>query len=95
MHVVIAQGCLSSEHRQEVEAALTNEKLLAEREAFLAGLHVGVVSIAEEGRAPLSAPVWYDYTPELGVWLITGRSSRKGRLLESTGRYSLVAQTEA
>ena len=35
----------------------------AEREAFLADLHVGVLSIAREGRAPLSAPIWYDYEP--------------------------------
>jgi hypothetical protein len=28
-----------------------------EREAFLAGVHVGVISIAEPGRGPLSAPI--------------------------------------
>jgi nitroimidazol reductase NimA-like FMN-containing flavoprotein (pyridoxamine 5'-phosphate oxidase superfamily) len=28
-----------------------------EREAFLAGVHVGVVSIAEQGRGPLAVPV--------------------------------------
>ena len=28
-----------------------------EREAFLAGLHVGVLSIEQPGQAPLSAPV--------------------------------------
>jgi nitroimidazol reductase NimA-like FMN-containing flavoprotein (pyridoxamine 5'-phosphate oxidase superfamily) len=65
-----------------------------EREAFLAGVHVGVISIAQEGRAPLAAPIWYDYTPERGVWVITGESSRKGRLLAVAGRYSLVAQSE-
>jgi len=32
---------------------------VAEREEFLAGVHVGVLSVAEgEGRAPLAAPVW-------------------------------------
>ena len=65
-----------------------------EREAFLAGLHVGVISIEEPGRAPLTAPIWYDYTPESGLWVITGVSSRKGVLLERAGRYSLVAQQE-
>lgn len=65
-----------------------------EREAFLAGLHVGVISIAEEGRAPLSAPIWYDYTPGGQLWVITHPTSRKGRLLEATGRYALVAQSE-
>lgn len=65
-----------------------------EREAFLAGLHVGVISVAEEGRAPLSAPIWYDYEPGGALWVITHPTSRKGRLLEATGRYSLVAQAE-
>ena len=65
-----------------------------EREAFLADRHVGVISIDEPGRAPLAAPIWYDFTPERGVWVLTHKSSRKGRLLEAAGRYSLVAQTE-
>jgi len=30
-----------------------------ERESFLADLHVGVISIAEEGRGPLTVPIWY------------------------------------
>lgn len=41
-----------------------------EREQFLAGLHVGVLSVAVNGageaagsRAPLAVPVWYDYQP--------------------------------
>lgn len=65
-----------------------------ERETFLAGVHVGVVSIEQAGRAPLSAPVWYDYTPERGVWFITVRTSRKGVALDRAGRFSLVAQQE-
>ena len=34
----------------------------AEREAFLAALHVGIISIAETGRGPLAVPIWYAYT---------------------------------
>ncbi len=34
-----------------------------EREAFLADLHVGIISIDEPGRGPLTAPIWYDYEP--------------------------------
>ena len=35
-----------------------------EREAYLADLHVGVVSVAgADGRAPLAVPVWYRYEP--------------------------------
>jgi nitroimidazol reductase NimA-like FMN-containing flavoprotein (pyridoxamine 5'-phosphate oxidase superfamily) len=66
----------------------------AEREAFLAGLHVGVISIAEKDRGPLTAPIWYDYEPGGDLWILTGRDSRKGRLLAEAGRFSLVAQTE-
>ena len=33
----------------------------AEREAFLAALHVGVISISESGRGPLTVPIWYAY----------------------------------
>jgi nitroimidazol reductase NimA-like FMN-containing flavoprotein (pyridoxamine 5'-phosphate oxidase superfamily) len=65
-----------------------------ERETFLAGAHVGVISIEDPGRAPLTAPIWYDYRPESGLWVITGQSSRKGVALDRAGRFSLVAQQE-
>ena len=29
-----------------------------EREAFLADLHVGVISIEDPGRGPLTVPIW-------------------------------------
>ena len=67
----------------------------AEREAFLAAVHVGVISIAEPGRGPLTAPIWYAYEPGGEIAVITGRDSRKGRLLASSPRISLCAQTEA
>jgi nitroimidazol reductase NimA-like FMN-containing flavoprotein (pyridoxamine 5'-phosphate oxidase superfamily) len=66
----------------------------AEREAFLAALHVGIISIAEPGRGPLTVPIWYAYEPGGELWVITDRDSRKGRLLASAGRLSLCAQTE-
>ena len=66
-----------------------------ERETFLAGLHVGVLSIPRDEGAPLSAPVWYDYRPGGEIWLLTGPESRKGRLLREGLSVSLVAQTEA
>lgn len=66
-----------------------------EREAFLAGLHVGVLAIAEPGRGPLTVPIWYDYEPGGELWVITDRDSRKGRLLARAGRVSLCAQSEA
>ena len=67
----------------------------AEREAFLAGLHVGVVSVAEPGKGPLTVPIWYDYVPGGDVWMITGRTSIKGKLFQSVDRISLCAQTES
>jgi nitroimidazol reductase NimA-like FMN-containing flavoprotein (pyridoxamine 5'-phosphate oxidase superfamily) len=66
-----------------------------EREAFLAGVHVGVISIAEAGRGPLAVPIWYGYTPGGDLWIVTEGNSRKGRLLSSSQRFSLCVQTEA
>jgi nitroimidazol reductase NimA-like FMN-containing flavoprotein (pyridoxamine 5'-phosphate oxidase superfamily) len=66
-----------------------------EREAFLADVHVGVISISEPGRGPLTVPIWYAYEPGGELWVITDRDSRKGRLLAGAGRLSLCAQTEA
>ena len=66
----------------------------AEREAFLADLHVGVISVEEPGRGPLAVPIWYDYKPGGELWIITDRGSRKGKALEAAGRFSLCAQTE-
>jgi len=72
-----------------------------ERERFLAGVHVGVLSVAvnEDGeagasRAPLAVPVWYGYQPGGQVSVITGRSSRKGRAIIAAGRMSLCVQDE-
>ena len=66
----------------------------AEREAFLAGTHVGIVSVAEDGRGPLSVPIWYRYAPGGEVRFATGESSRKTRLVKRAGRASLCVQTE-
>jgi PPOX class probable F420-dependent enzyme len=66
----------------------------AEREAFLADLHVGVLSIPEPGRGPLTVPIWYAYEPGGELRVVTGRDSRKGRLLAAAPRVSLCAQTE-
>jgi hypothetical protein len=52
----------------------------AEREAFLAELHVGIISIEEPGRGPLTVPIWYGYEPGGDLWIVTERDSRKGRL---------------
>ena len=66
-----------------------------EREAFLAALHVGVISVAQEGRAPLTIPIWYAYTPGGDVSIITGRGTRKATLITQAGAFSLCVQDEA
>jgi PPOX class probable F420-dependent enzyme len=65
-----------------------------EREAFLADVHVGIISISEEGRGPLTVPIWYAYDAGGDLRIMTGRESRKGRLLARAGRFSLCVQTE-
>ena len=66
----------------------------AEREAFLAEVHVGVIGIECADAPPLAVPIWYDYTPEKGVWILTEPDSQKGRALAAAGRFSLCAQVE-
>ncbi len=66
----------------------------AEKQAFLADLHVGVLSIARPSLGPLTVPVWYDYTPGGLLWFLTQPQSRKGKLIEVGSRISLCAQTE-
>jgi nitroimidazol reductase NimA-like FMN-containing flavoprotein (pyridoxamine 5'-phosphate oxidase superfamily) len=67
---------------------------IPEREHFLADVRVGVLSVTEEGRGPLTVPIWYGYTPggELTVWM--EKESRKAGLLQRAGRFSLCVQTE-
>ncbi|MEU9691659.1 pyridoxamine 5'-phosphate oxidase family protein [Amycolatopsis japonica] len=65
-----------------------------EREAFLSEVHIGVLAVEREGRAPLAVPVWYDYEPggELLIWMDGG--SVKDKAIKKAGRLSLVAQSE-
>ena len=65
-----------------------------ERERFLADLHVGIISIPEEGRGPLTVPIWYSYEPGGELRVVTARTSQKARLLQRAARFSLCAQTE-
>jgi PPOX class probable F420-dependent enzyme len=65
-----------------------------EREAFLAGLHVGVLSIAREGKGPLALPIWYLYEDGDVVISMSG-TSVKAELLGKRGRATLTVQQEA
>ena len=67
----------------------------AERRTFLADVHIGVLSIPEPGRGPLTVPVWYDYRKESELTFVTGQHSRKGALLKEGIRVSLCVQSEA
>jgi uncharacterized protein len=73
---------------------MTTQMTRAEKERFLADVHIGVLSIPQAGRGPLTVPVWYDYTPGGEFWFLTGADSRKGKLLTEGVRVSLCAQTE-
>ncbi|MEV4342455.1 pyridoxamine 5'-phosphate oxidase family protein [Streptomyces sp. NPDC049590] len=64
-----------------------------ERELFLAEPHIGALSVVEHpDRAPLTVPIWYQYTPGGDLWVRTGPDSRKGRAIRSAGRFSLLVQ---
>ncbi len=65
-----------------------------ERETFLAGLHIGILSVSQNNRGPLSVPVWYLYEPEGDVRIWTGANSRKAKLLRAAGRASFCVQQE-
>ena len=66
----------------------------AEKQAFLADVHVGVLALNDGDRGPLMVPMWYDYEPGGELWFLTGSQTRKGRLILVGTRVSLVAQTE-
>jgi nitroimidazol reductase NimA-like FMN-containing flavoprotein (pyridoxamine 5'-phosphate oxidase superfamily) len=63
-----------------------------ERQAFLAETRVGIISIPEEGRGPLTVPVWFSYQPGADVCVWTKTSSYKGQLLLKAQRISFCVQ---
>jgi PPOX class probable F420-dependent enzyme len=65
----------------------------AEREEFLADLHVGILSIEREGKGPLALPIWYQYEDGDVIISMTG-TSVKAILLRRHGRASLTVQNE-
>jgi hypothetical protein len=71
----------------------TGTMTVAERESFLAAVHVGVLAVDEPGRGPHALPVWYLYEDGEVLIGIDG-SSRKAALLRAVGRASLTVQTE-
>ena len=66
----------------------------AERETFLADVHVGLLAIDEPGRGPLNLPIWYLYRDGTVVISIGG-DTLKARLLRAAGRATMTVQTES
>lgn len=66
-----------------------------EREHYLADRHVGILSVARMGKAPLVVPIWYDYEPGGELWMMTPRDSAKHTLIEREKCFSLCVQTES
>src|SRR5262249_7612843 len=80
---------------RRLRRAMTDTRMsTGERESFLSDVRVGVVSIADGPRGPLTVPVWYGYERGGEVWFVTGRDSRKGKRLLLVDRISLCVQTE-
>lgn len=66
---------------------------VSEREQFFAEPHVAALAVdAEDGRGPLVVPIWYQYEPGGEAWVLTGTGSRKARLIEAAGRFSLMVE---
>src|SRR5215813_11036174 len=68
-----------------------NSLSVRDRELFLSEPHVAALSVsAGHGRGPLTAPIWYQYTPGGEAWVLTEAGSRKVRLIETAGRFTLM-----
>ena len=66
-----------------------------EREAYLADVHVAIMSVADDsGRAPLAVPVWYDYEPGGDVLIWIQRDTIKDKLIRAAGTFSFAVHTE-
>jgi hypothetical protein len=65
-----------------------------ERERFLAEPHVGVVSLTDGDRGPLTSPVWYTYEEGGDIVFCSRDSTRKARLLAEGTRVSFLVQVE-
>jgi hypothetical protein len=41
-------------------------------------------------RGPFTLPIWYQYAPGGEAWVLTEAGSRKARLIEAAGRFTLM-----
>ena len=49
---------------------------------------------AGDNRGPLTVPIWYQYSPGGEPWILTAPGSRKARLIEAAGYFSLMVERE-
>jgi hypothetical protein len=62
-----------------------------ERELFLCEPHIAALSVSDgQGRGPLTIPIWYQYQPGGEAWVLSEVDSRKVRLIEAAGRFTLM-----
>jgi hypothetical protein len=62
-----------------------------EREQFLAEPHIAALSVHDGAdRGPLTVPIWYQYPPGGDVWIMTSVGSRKAKLIDAAGRFTLM-----
>jgi pyridoxamine 5'-phosphate oxidase-like protein len=70
---------------------LMAELSVHDRELFLAEPHIAALSVsAGPGRGPFTVPIWYQYAPGGEAWVLTETRSRKARLIEAAGRFTLM-----
>jgi hypothetical protein len=70
-----------------------NSLSVRDREFFLAEPHVAALSVsAGQGRGPFTVPIWYQYAPGGEAWVLTEARSRKVRLIETAGRFTLMVE---
>jgi hypothetical protein len=70
-----------------------NSLSVRDRELFLAEPHIAALSVsAGRDRGPLTLPIWYQYAPGGEAWVLTAAGSRKARLIEAAGRFTLMVE---
>jgi Pyridoxamine 5'-phosphate oxidase len=73
-----------------------NRLSVRDRELFLAEPHIAALSVsAGPDRGPLTVPIWYQYAPGGEAWVLTETASRKLRLIEAAGRFTLMVERVA
>jgi hypothetical protein len=73
---------------------MTDSRLsVRDRELFLAEPRIAALSVsADQDRGPLTLPIWYQYAPGGEPWVLTPAGSRKVRLIETAGCFSLMVE---